>query len=207
MSSAESHLVTSLADLEALYGTPAEASVIKETERLTPEYCRLIEAAPFFALATVGPEGLDCSPRGDGPGFVRVLDETRVAIPDRRGNNRLDSLRNIVRDPRVALLFLIPGVNETLRINGRAAISTDPDLRESFLMQDKLPATVLIVTVGSVYFQCARALLRSRLWQADAQVDRGTLPSVGQLLRGVKADFDAEAYDAAMPDRHKASLY
>lgn len=207
MPPAENHLVTSLADLEALYGTPAEASVIKEAPRLTPEYCRLIEAAPFFALATSGPEGLDCSPRGDGRGFVRVLDETRVAIPDRRGNNRLDSLRNIVRDPRVALLFLIPGVNETLRINGRAAISTEPALRESFLMQDKLPATVLIVTVESVYFQCARALLRSRLWQADAQVDRSTLPSVGRLLRGVKTDFDAEAYDAAMPGRHKASLY
>ena len=115
------HEIATLAELEALYGTPAEASLAKETERLTPQYRRMIEAAPFFALASAGAEGLDCSPRGDGPGFVRVLDDTRLAIPDRRGNNRIDTLRNLLQDPRVALLFLVPGINETLQI-GRAHV-------------------------------------------------------------------------------------
>ncbi len=132
--------ITSLADLEALYGEPNSASLLKETDRITPEYRAFVEAAPFAVLATAGPEGLDCSPRGDGPGFVRVADERTLLIPDRRGNNRIDSLRNILRDPRVALLFLIPGVGETLRVNGRAGISVAPDLLQSFKVQGKLPA-------------------------------------------------------------------
>src|SRR5262249_10523276 len=147
-------------------------SLLKEVQRLTPEYRRWIEAAPFLALATIGPAGLDCSPRGDPAGeLLHILDSKTLVIPDRRGNNRLDTLRNIVADPRVALLFLIPGADETLRVNGRAVISTDPALITRFTRNGKPPATVLIVTIESVYFQCARALKRAQLWTSTEDRD------------------------------------
>src|SRR5205823_4197378 len=131
-------IIDSLDALARIYdATPTPASTVKEVARITPEYRRLIEASPFVALATAGPEGLDCSPRGDAPGFVRILDETTLALPDRRGNNRIDSLRNIVRDPRVAMLFLIPGSGTTFRVNGRATISADPELLASFAVDGK----------------------------------------------------------------------
>ena len=143
-----SHIISTIAELEAVYsGKPGETALMKEVARITPEYARLIAAAPFFALASAGPGGLDCSPRGDAPGFVRVLDERTIAVPDRNGNNRIDTLRNIVADPRVALMFLIPGVGECLRINGRAAISTRPDLIESFTVEGKAPRSVLLVSL------------------------------------------------------------
>ena len=145
--------ITDLAALEALYGAPVEASILKEMDRIIPEYRALIEASPFLALATRGPEGLDCSPRGDGPGFVRVADEKTLLLPDRRGNNRIDSLRNIVHDTQVALLFLIPGIGETLRVDGRAAISTAPALLESFSIDGKAPRTVVVVEVETVFLQ------------------------------------------------------
>src|SRR5882724_2763788 len=157
------HLITSIEQLEALYGLPAGAAVFKEIDHVNAQYRSFIEAAPFFALATVGPEGVDCTPRGDAPGFVRVADERTLMIPDRRGNNRIDSLRNIVRDPRVSLLFLIPGVGETFRVIGRAAISTDPALAESFVFAGKTPRAVIVVSVESVYFQCSKAIVRSKL--------------------------------------------
>ena len=145
--------INSLAELDALYDKPTGPAVIKELDYICDHYRRLIEASPFVILATVGPEGLDCSPRGDPPGFVRVVDAKTVMIPDRRGNNRIDSLRNIVRDPRVALLFLIPGIGATLRINGRAMLTTDPDLCGSFAMQGKNPKCVIVVTADRVYTQ------------------------------------------------------
>src|SRR3712207_5175110 len=154
------HRITTLAELEAVYGTPVEAALVKEKDRIIPEYRALIAASPFVALATRGPEGLDCSPRGDAPGFVRIADERTLLIPDRRGNNRADSLRNIVRDPQVALLFLIPGVGETLRVNGRAAISTEPALLQSFAVDGKAPRSVIVVTIEAVYFQCQKAIVR-----------------------------------------------
>ncbi len=203
-----SHIVSRLADLEALYGQPAEASRVKETDRLVPEYRALIEAAPFAALATCGPEGMDCSPRGDGPGFVQVRDEKTLLLPDRRGNNRIDSLRNIVRDPRVALLFLIPGIGETLRVNGRAVISVDPALLESFAVDGKAPRSVLVITVEAVYFQCARAVMRSDLWNPARHVARDTLPSAGQILAALSDNcVGGEAYDKALPDRQRSTLY
>ena len=136
------HRVTTLEALAALYGEPYGPAIVKEIDHINPHYRKFIEAAPFFALATCGPEGLDCSPRGDAPGFVRVADAKTLLIPDRRGNNRIDSLRNIISDPRVALLFLIPGVGETIRVIGRASISTDPALTESFIVNGKSPGTV-----------------------------------------------------------------
>lgn len=201
------HVVTTEAELDALYGTPVEASVIKEVPVLTAPYRAFVEAAPFFALATVAAEGLDCSPRGDPAGFVRVLDDRTLAIPDRRGNNRIDSLRNIVRDPRVALMFLIPGKGEALRINGRARISTDPALCESFAVDGHLPRTVILVAIDTVYFQCARALIRSGLWTPETWPVTETLPTAGQMLKAARQDFDAAGYDSEAVTRLPRTLY
>lgn len=208
LSTAQPHTITSIEDLEALYGHPAGGSLVKEIDYISEHYRAFIEASPFVVLASVGPEGLDCSPRGDPAGFVRVADAKTVLLPDRRGNNRLDTLKNIVRDPRVSLLFLIPGVGETLRINGRAQISTDPELCASFEMQGKAPRSVIVVTADTVYFQCQKALARSKLWSPDAQIPRDRLPTAGQILEGISKDtFDADAYDRAYPERLKQTIY
>jgi PPOX class probable FMN-dependent enzyme len=202
------HLITRTDQLEAIYGTPLETALLKERPALTPEYRPFIELAPFMVLATAGPEGLDCSPRGDAPGFVRIIDDKTLAVPDRRGNNRIDSLRNIVRDPRVALIFLVPGVGETLRVNGRAVISTEPDLLQSFVVDGKAPRSVLLVTIDTVYFQCTKALVRSHLWDASRQIERKRLPSVGQMLKAITdGRFDGDAYDKAYPERLKQTIY
>jgi PPOX class probable FMN-dependent enzyme len=202
------HIITSMEQLQALYGDKNPNSVIKEIDRIAESYRKLIEAAPFVAVATAGPEGLDCSPKGDAPGFVRILDDKTLAIPDRPGNNRIDGFRNIVRDPRVALLFLIPGCGETLRVNGRASISVEPELMQSFAVGGKLPRCVLLVHVETVYFHCAKAIMRSRLWDEASKVDRRSLPSTGAILAelsGGKAG--GEQYDRALPERHRAQLY
>ena len=169
----DSHTVASVAALEAIYGLPAGAAVVKEIDHISAEYRTFIEASPFFVLASNGPEGVDCSPRGDAPGFVRVAEDGKsLLIPDRRGNNRVDSLRNIVRDPRVSLLFLIPGVGETIRVIGRARITTDPALLESFIFAGKTPRSVITVAVERVYFQCSKAIIRSKLWDPSRHVER-----------------------------------
>ena len=202
------HQVTSVEQLEALYGLPAGAAVLKEIDHISPEYRTFIEASPFFALSTCGPEGLDCSPRGDDPGFVRVADEKTLMIPDRRGNNRIDSLRNIVRDPRVSLLFLVPGVGETFRVIGRATISTDPALCESFVFAGKTPRAVIVVAVESVYFQCSKAIIRSKLWDPSRLIDRKSLPSNGTILAAItKGEHGGEEYDKAYPERLRATIY
>lgn len=203
------HRITTIEALEALYQpAPVPASTVKVADHITPQYAALIEASPFVALATVGPEGLDCSPRGDRPGFVRVADPKTLMLPDRRGNNRLDSLRNIVRDPRVALLFLIPGSGTTFRVNGRAALSADPVLLDSFAVDGKPPRTVTIVTVEEAYFQCARAIVRSGLWKTESQVDPKTLPSPGAMLAEVtQGEVGGEAYDQAWPERAAKTLW
>jgi PPOX class probable FMN-dependent enzyme len=201
-------IVTSEAELEAIYGLPAGPAVIKEIDHISDHYRRFIELSPFVVLATAGPEGLDCTPRGDPPGFVRVADNRTVMLPDRRGNNRIDSLRNIVRDPRVALLFLIPGAGRTLRINGRAAISVDPALCESFAMEGKVPRSVIVVTAERVYTQCPKALVRSRLWDASLHVDESSsLPSSGTIMKSMQAGFDGDAYDRNYPQRLKETIY
>src|SRR6516162_787139 len=180
-------VIATIEQLEAIYGFPGEASTVKVTDRITPSYRTLIEKSPFAALATSGPEGLDCSPRGDVAGFIRIHDERTLMMPDRRGNNRVDSLRNIVRDPRVALLFLIPGSGTTLRVNGRAHLSRDAELLASFKVDGKAPRTVLVMTVGEIYFQCARAIVRSDLWNPDKRVDPRTLPTPGQIVAEMSA--------------------
>lgn len=193
--------------LREIYQGVSEASLVKVTSALTADYRRMIEASPFMALATVGPEGLDCSPRGDRGAVVRVEDEKTLAIPDWRGNNRIDSLMNIVRDPRVALLFLIPGSNTAIRVNGRAVVSVDAGLLDSFEMDGKHPRTVVLVTIDEVYFQCARAIMRADLWNPERFVDPKSLPTPGDLLQAAKADFDKERYDREWPERAAKTMW
>jgi uncharacterized protein len=200
--------VTTLEELEVIYGRPGETSTVKEVDHLTPHYRVFVEKSPFALLATSGPEGLDCSPRGDCPGFVRIEDEKTLIMPDRRGNNRIDSLRNIVRDPRVALLFLIPGIGNTLRVNGRASLSTGADLLSSFAIDAKAPRIAIIITVESVYFQCARAIVRSELWNPDKRVDPKSLPSAGEILACLsEGRVGGEEYDRAWPERAKQTMW
>jgi PPOX class probable FMN-dependent enzyme len=202
------HTVTDLEMLEQIYGAPAAPSIRKEVDYLHPHYRALIEASPFVALATSGPGGLDVSPRGDSAGFVEVADEKTLLLPDRRGNNRIDSLRNVIGDPRVALLFLIPGIGETLRVNGRAEISIDPTLLGRLAVDGKAPRSVLRIHVDSVFFQCSRAILRSQLWDPASQRERSALPSPGAMLGALSGgEIDAKRYDDELPGRLKSTMY
>jgi PPOX class probable FMN-dependent enzyme len=197
------------AALRRVYSTgPSETSLAKVADHVHPLYRPYIEASPFAVLATVGEHGLDTSPRGDGPGFVRVLDAHTLLLPDRRGNQRIDSLRNIARDPRVALLFLLPGVGECLRVNGTARISAQPALCTALAVDDKPAASVLVIRVTSVFFQCARAVKRSGLWDAARHVDPAALPSPGRILEAMSGQgIDGAAYDAALQARQQSTLY
>lgn len=200
--------IRSVEELEAIYGRPAAASTVKEVDRITPAYRALIEASPFFILATAGPEGLDASPRGDRGPAVRIADDRTLMIPDRRGNNRIDSLRNIVRDPRVALLFLIPGSGTTLRVNGRATLTADADLCAGFAVDGQAPRTVILVAVDTVYFQCARAVLRAGLWDPALHPDPATLPTPGRILAELSAGATGgDAYDRDWPARAAKSMW
>jgi PPOX class probable FMN-dependent enzyme len=168
----------------------------------------MIEKSPFVALATSGPEGLDCSPRGDLPGFVRIHDAKTRMMPDRRGNNRIDSLRNIVRDPRIGLLFLIPGSGSTLRVNGRGHVSIDADLLESFKMEGRAPRSVIVMTVEEIYFQCARAIVRADLWNPDKRIDARELPTPGQILAEMSGNqVGGAAYDREWPERARQTMW
>lgn len=200
-------IISSIEELESHYGSPGEASLIKVSDRLNSQYRRFVEASPFMILATCGPEGLDCSPRGDAGQVVRIADDKTLLIPDRRGNNRIDSLRNIVRDNRVALIFLVPGSDTTIRVNGAAEISVDEDLKQSLAVEGKLPRSVVVVRIGEIYFQCARALMRANIWGADARVDPASLPSAGELLKAMKESFDDATYDADWSERAQKSLW
>lgn len=161
------HFVNTPAELELLYGAPSDTARRKAIDHLDPLCQRFITAAPFMLLATAGSDGLDCSPRGDQPGFVEIGDDKTLLMPDRRGNNRVDSLRNILHDPRVGLLFLIPGVHQCLRVNGRARISVAPSLLQRFAIDGVLPKSVVVITVEQAFAQCARAVMRAQLWEAD----------------------------------------
>lgn len=201
-------IITTTEQLEAIYGHPGDASTVKVADRVTPLYRVLIDKSPFVTLATSGPEGLDCSPRGDRPGFVRVHDEKTLMMPDRRGNNRINSLRNIVRDPRIALLFLIPGSGSTLRVNGSGHVSNEPDLLDSFKMEGKAPRTVIVMTVEEIYFQCARAIVRADLWNPDKRIDPKSLPTPGQILASMSDDkVGGEVYDSEWPERARKTMW
>jgi PPOX class probable FMN-dependent enzyme len=200
--------IETIEQLEAIYGQPGEAATIKLAHRIISSYRALIESSPFAILATCGEEGLDCSPRGDLPGFVHVQDDHTLIMPDRRGNNRIDSLRNLIRDPRAALLFLIPGSGTTLRVNGRALVSADPDVLETFRVEGKIPRSVIIMTVEEIYFQCARAIIRSHLWDPDRRVDLKTLPTPGEILAEMsKSRVGGEEYDKAWLERARQTMW
>lgn len=200
-------IIRTIEDLRQIYADVTEASVAKVTGMLTPEYRSMIEASPFMALATVGPEGLDCSPRGDTGNCVRVQDSKTLLMPDWRGKNRVDSLMNIIRDPRVALMFLIPGSNTAMRVNGSAVVSVEPSLLESFETDGHHPRSVIVITIGEVYFQCARAIMRAQLWNAERFVDPATLPSAGAMLKAAKAGFDQATYDREWAGRAAATMW
>ena len=204
----EASRVTTDDQLDALYCEPNPRSLLKEIDVISDHYRAFVEAAPFVVVATVGQGGLDCSPRGDPPGFVRVVDEKTVLVPDRRGNNRIDTLRNLLHDPRISLLFLIPGVGETLRINGSAEIVTDSELCASFAVEGKEPKSVIVVAVDRVYYQCPKALVRSRLWDPDVRVPRSSLPSAGPILDQISGgEFDGADYDRSYPQRIRDTIY
>ncbi|WP_417689715.1 pyridoxamine 5'-phosphate oxidase family protein [Roseibium sp.] len=202
------HAITSITELEAIYGTPALTSTAKVADRLTPEYRRLIENSPFCALATCGPEGLDCSPRGDSRQCLFIENDKTLLMPDRRGNNRIDSLRNIVRDPRVALMMLIPGSGTAVRINGTAILTLDPELLKRFEVEGKAPRSIISVKIGEIYFQCARAVMRAGLWKQDSHVDAASLPTPGDILAAMSAgEVGGKDYDAEWPGRAAKTMW
>ena len=214
----DEHRIASIDDLEARFGQPPERSLLKEIPALTAAYRRFIDLAPFYALTTVGPEGTDCSPRGDAAPAVHVVDDRTLHLPDRRGNNRIDSLRNIVRDGRVSLLLLVPGATECMRVNGMATLTADPELLSAYAVAGNEPNLVIEVVIGSVYFQCARALKRSRLWDPDVRVDPADVPTAGTMSQSaidhrraagqrIETSFDPDAYDAELAARQAATLY
>lgn len=201
-------MLTNIEQLEEIYGKPHERSLWKEIDFLNEDYQAFVKASPFVVFASSGPGGMDCSPKGDAPGFVKILDERTLAIPDRPGNNRIDTLRNIIADPRIGLLFIIPGIGGTLRVNGRAEISAEPALLEQFAVDGKLPRTVIIVKIEATYFHCSKALVRSKLWDPARQIERASFPSPGTILKRLSnGGFDADTYDRDLPERVKATLY
>lgn len=188
--------ITDIAELEALYSAAVPASLTKVIPALTPLYRQWIDAARFMILSTVGPEGTDASPRGDDGPVVRIVDDRTLMMPDWRGNNRIDSLRNIVRDGRVSLMFMVPGAGNVVRINGTAALTDDPTVTETFEQRGKHPKSVIVITTGEVYFQCAKAIMRSGLWTRD---DAEGLPKAGDFITDVDPSFDGKTYDAEYP--------
>ena len=202
------YIIRDAKTLRDLYGSPRDAAIAKQVDYLHPRYQEFIRASPFVILATGGQDGFDASPRGGAQGFVAIEDERTLLLPDRRGNNRTDGLLNIISDPRVALLFLIPGVNETIRVNGTAEISVRPDLLARFSADGKLPKTVLIVNVREVFFQCAKALMRSELWDPSRHLSRSSLPSNGTILSTLTQErIDAVEFYRVAPARPQETMY
>lgn len=196
--------IDDIGTLEALYDAPVPASLTKVTPRITPLYRRWLEASRFCVLSTVGPEGTDATPRGDDGPVVRIVDDLTVWLPDWQGNNRLDSLRNIVRDGRVSLMFMVPGSNNVVRVNGRAVLTADEEVTRRFERRGRYPRVIVVIAVSEVYFQCAKALMRAALWSRD---DGADVPSAGQLVREQDEGFDADGYDTGYDDRARPRLW
>lgn len=200
------HIIRTEKELAALFGPVAQASIRKEVDHIHPVYRAWIEASPFAVLATSGPDGLAVSPRGDPAPLVRVVDEKTLLLAERRGNNRIDGLRNLLRDPRISLLFLVPGIGESLRVSGRAEISVQPTLLASFAVDGALPKCVLRVAVASVFFQCGRAMLRSGLW--GQTLEKPTVPTAGAMLSALtNSEVGGASYDQELPRRQRSTLY
>ncbi|MGI9437282.1 MAG: pyridoxamine 5'-phosphate oxidase family protein [Geminicoccaceae bacterium] len=208
----EGDVITDEAALRALFKTPSRLALLKELDHLDMHCRRFIELSPFLCLATFQENGgADNSPRGDHPGFVEVLDEKTLVLPDRPGNNRIDSLSNIVHNPHVGLLFFIPGFTETLRINGKAKLVTAPDLLARFAVDGREPGLAVVVTVDQAFLQCSKALIRSRLWQDDAKIDRKSMPTLGQMIADVvdrnTSAAEVAGYDRIIQENIKEELY
>ena len=203
------HVIGSVEELRSRYGEPSELALKKSLDRLDQHCRRFIGLSPFVVLASAGADGrVDCSPRGDPPGFVAVLDDRTLLLPDRRGNNRADSLTNVLENPYVGMLFLIPGVDETLRVNGRARLTADPASLDPLAVNGRAPRSGLVVAVEEVFLQCTKALVRSRLWTDEARVDRrSALPSFGQMLADHVGLPDGEAIDRRLRAKVRETLY
>lgn len=196
--------ITDIAELEALYEAPAPNSLAKVTPKLTPHYRRWIEASRFVVLSTVGPDGTDGSPRGDDGSVVRIVDDHTIWMPDWRGNNRIDTLRNIVADGRVSLMFMVPGSLNVVRINGAAVLTRDAAVTETFEQRGRHPKSVISITTGEIYFQCAKAVMRAGLWTRD---DAEGLPKAGEFIQEMKSDFDGASYDAGYSEYAKERMW
>lgn len=199
------HIVTDIAELEALYGQPGKASLIKVADHVTPLYAKWIMASRLCIVSTIGPDGTDGSPRGDDGPVVQMLDPKTLLLPDWRGNNRMDTLRNIVADGRISLMFMVPGSNNVMRVNGTAVVSLDPELLGRFTEKGRMPRSVSVITVAEVYSQCARALMRAKIWSAGDE--SAELPTVGQLLAEQEKDFDGAEYDATWGARAAKTMW
>lgn len=197
--------ITDIETLETHYSDPVPASLTKAVQQMTPLYRQWINASRFTVLSTVGPEGTDASPRGDDGPVVHIADDKTLWLPDWRGNNRIDCLRNIIRDNRVSLMFLVPGCTNVVRINGSAFITADEPCRAHFARKTILPATVTVITITEMYFQCAKAILRSKLWSGADDSDQ--VPSAGQFIQEQKSDFAAETYDSGYADYAKPRMW
>ncbi len=204
--------IQTLDQLRELYPAPMELAIKKQQSKLDKYSIKFLSLSAFSILSTANTRGhLDCSPRGDYPGFIEALDEHTIAIPDRPGNNRLDSLSNIVTNPEIGLLILVPGFAECLRINGSATVVTDAEILERFRYRDKLPVSVIIVEIRETYFHCAKAIIRSKLWQADAQVDRSAMPGMGEIIMTQidpsKNKDEIKIIDKLIEEANQSTLY
>ena len=197
--------------LRALYPAPSRLAIVKQIDRLDEHCRRFISMSPFLVIGSTRPgRGTDVSPRGDAPGFVRVLDESTLAIPDRPGNNRLDTMSNLLAEAQVGLLFMVPGLEETLRVNGTASLSRDPQLLEGSIVMGKLPRMMILVAVREVFYHCGKALKRARLWQEDYRVDPKSVPSLGRVIveqARLQGSMSVEEADAAVERSYKQNLY
>ncbi len=208
MTDFESSLVTSIDSLGALYAQPIERIAKKQLDHINEAGRAFIASSPFLVLATGSRQGLDCLPKGDQPGFVEVAEDGRTLfIPDRRGNNRIDGLKNLIEDPRVGLIFFVPGVNETYRVNGRARISQDADLKRRFVVNGKEPATVMVVMVEETFQHCAKPLVRSDLWKAGSRGRPPGVPTMGDFVAARNPGTDSAAINAKYNEDIPRELY
>ena len=208
MALSEEKFVTSVDELSTLYAKPIERVVKKELDHVNAAGRAFIAASPFLVLATGSAQGLDCSPKGDRPGFVQVSDDGRTLfIPDRRGNNRIDGMKNLIEDPRIGLIFLVPGANETYRVNGRARISVDREIKHRFAVDGKEPATVMVIAVEQAFQHCPKALIRSNLWQAGSRSRPKGVPTLGDFTAACDPNTDSAAFDALYKERIEPELY
>jgi hypothetical protein len=201
-------IIGSLAALESHYGAPGELALRKELTALDPHCRHFIELSPFIVIATAAASGAaDASPRGDAPGFVQIVNDRQLLIPDRPGNNRVDSLKNLVENPNIGLLFFIPGMNETLRLNGTAVLTTDPEVLAKMAVNGKPPRSALLVTIDQVFLQCAKALVRSKLWNPESRIERETFPTLGQIIADQVKGVDSAVADERIEISMKTRLY